>query len=357
MNGRRVAGHSSRPEDRSTGPSSDAGSPRRWWNSVTKSILALGAVASAIGAILSLRPSPDPEDSGSFKSIGVTRMSISEYQDRSTPLRPAAFGNTRQGDSQERRSTQLTVEIAGSSDSVRPTPTADAPDSGRSSPPPSGETVSPAEPSGPTETDDGGTTPEPSEREHSETVPPSDSSQPSTPVGKRLPLYVGEVTHEVQKLAPPWLCIGCIPGKPVKAAMRSLIAQDPVDPNGEVVEPGVAAERILTVLKQTRTIGGRPGGKAEPVGLRISVNLEVVGLRGEPLFLSWSVLQRSGNTALPKAWRSTNLGYRLQATSDKDSGNVDFWVPMPKARGQYFVSIDLSTKGSRLAAAESPDFG
>jgi len=93
------------------------------------------------------------------------------------------------------------------------------------------------------------------------------------------------------------------------------------------------------------------------VGLRISVNLEVVGLRGEPLILSWSVLQRSGDTALPKAWRSTNLGYRLQATSDKDSGNVDFWVPMPKARGQYYVGVVLSTNEARLAEAESPDFG
>lgn len=353
MNGRRVAGHSGRPEDRSARPSSDMHAPRRWWNSITKSILALGAVASAIGAILSLRPSPDPEDSGSFKSVAVTRMPISEYRERSTPLRPAAFGNPRQGDGQERKSTLLTVEIAGSSDS----PTADAPDSERSSPPPSGETAIPTDPSEPTGTDDGTTTPEPSESEHSEPVPPSDSPQPSTSAGKMSALDVGEVTHEVEKQAPAWLCLPCVPGTSIRHAMTSLIALDPVDPNGEVVEPAVAAERILTVLKQTRTIGGRPGGKAEPLGLRVSVNLEVAGLRGEPLLLSWSVLQRSGNTALPKAWRSTNLGYRLQATSDRDTGNVDFWVPMPKARGQYYVGVVLSTNETRLAEAESPTFG
>ncbi len=89
----------------------------------------------------------------------------------------------------------------------------------------------------------------------------------------------------------------------------------------------------------------------------MSVNLEVIGLRGQPLLLAWSLFQRSGKVPLPKEWRTTNAGYRLQATSEHDTGNVDFWIPLPKAPGLYYVSVTLATNGVRLTSAESQDFG
>jgi hypothetical protein len=129
-------------------------------------------------------------------------------------------------------------------------------------------------------------------------------------------------------------------------------------PDDKVADPAVIADRIVAVLKQTRTIAGQPRGKVEPVGVRVSVNMEVIGLRGQPLLLSWTVLQRSGNVPLPKEWRANNAGYVLQATSEHDTGNVDFWVPLPKAPGLYYISLTLTTKnGIRLTSVESQDFG
>jgi hypothetical protein len=119
----------------------------------------------------------------------------------------------------------------------------------------------------------------------------------------------------------------------------------------------VVADQIVALLRHGRTIGRRPGGKVEPLGVLVTSNVEVVGLRDRQLRLSWSVLERSGATPLPEVWHSRTIEYLLNATSDRDTGTMDFWVPMPKAPGQYFVRLTLSTDGALLTSADSPDFG
>src|SRR5829696_2535814 len=57
-------------------------SPRWWWNNVTKAILALGALASAIGAIISLWPDPPPIHKADVEVISLAPMPITEYQQR-----------------------------------------------------------------------------------------------------------------------------------------------------------------------------------------------------------------------------------------------------------------------------------
>jgi len=96
----------------------------------------------------------------------------------------------------------------------------------------------------------------------------------------------------------------------------------------------------------------------EPLGVRVSADLRLEGLRGEQLRLSWSVLQRSGKTPLPAAWLKTNYGYIIEPVSDSDTVNVDFWVPRPKARGKYLISVTVIDEGNRrIAADESRVFG
>jgi hypothetical protein len=133
--------------------------------------------------------------------------------------------------------------------------------------------------------------------------------------------------------------------------------EETADPQGHAVTPAVAAEQIVAVLKQTRTVSRRADDMVEPLGMRVGVNVEVFGLRGQKLLLSWSVLQRSGCVPLPDPWLSSNVGYRLQPSSDRDMGHYEFWIPVPKASGQYFVSLILTTNGKALTAAESKDFG
>src|SRR3954468_18493970 len=91
MSAKHVAGHSIKSNHRSS-RNSDPRSPRWWWNSLTKTVLGLGALASAIGAIMALWPSPDAADSASLTAVGLARMPISEYKERSVSLHPDGGG-------------------------------------------------------------------------------------------------------------------------------------------------------------------------------------------------------------------------------------------------------------------------
>jgi hypothetical protein len=50
------------------------------------------------------------------------------------------------------------------------------------------------------------------------------------------------------------------------------------------------------------------------------------------------------------------LAYRMEATSDHDTASVDFWIPLPKSRGPYFVRSRLAVGDSTLATTDSPSF-
>src|SRR5437867_784933 len=93
-------------------------------------------------------------------------------------------------------------------------------------------------------------------------------------------------------------------------------------PNGEPVDSQVAVERIVKIFKETRTSPSTTGQR-EPVGVVVTVDLELTGLRGRPVLLSWSMWQHSGATRLHAEWLNTNLAYRIEATSDHETASLD----------------------------------
>jgi hypothetical protein len=125
-----------------------------------------------------------------------------------------------------------------------------------------------------------------------------------------------------------------------------------VNADGKPAPPEVAVERVLKVLDDARIAGG---GK-EPIGAVVSVDLALVGLRGKPVMLSWSMWQPVGGTRLHGKWLNNNLAYQLQATTERDSTTVDLWVPLPLAAGPYFIRAELGTQASLLAAKDSEPF-
>lgn len=149
-----------------------------------------------------------------------------------------------------------------------------------------------------------------------------------------------------------------------------FIAPMSVDTEGNPVAPAVAAERVVELLRDARSTGGekpegekpegeKPGGekpKGEPLGVVVSADLELAGLRGEPVLLSWSMWQQGGKKRLYGNWLNSNLAYRLKATTDRDTTTLDLWVPLPKSRGPYFIRVSLTAAGSVLASADSPPF-
>jgi hypothetical protein len=156
-----------------------------------------------------------------------------------------------------------------------------------------------------------------------------------------------------------------------------VVWQTPVNGYGNPVPPAVASEDIIGILGQTQTVsaaassqGGSPGGqggtqgskggtqgsKRVPVGELVSVNLELVGLQGQPVLMSWSIFQEGSHTNLYGKWLSDFAAYRLEATTNDDTGTLEMWIPLPKLNGPFFIHLSLTTDGVGLASANSGPF-
>jgi hypothetical protein len=123
--------------------------------------------------------------------------------------------------------------------------------------------------------------------------------------------------------------------------------------NGEVVTPAAAAERLVELLADTRTSSGPSAGKANLLGELVSVNFELSGLRGKPVYLKWYIFQKGSQGHLFGKWVDDFVAYRLEATTDDDTGTLQMWIPLPKVPGPYFLDFSLTTGGASLASADS----
>ena len=85
--------------------------------------------------------------------------------------------------------------------------------------------------------------------------------------------------------------------------------------------------------------------------------MELEGLKGQPVFLSWEIFQTGSQTNLYGKWLSGFAAYRLQATTEDDTGSLDVWIPLPEAPGPYFIRLSLASDGARLASMDSSPFG
>jgi hypothetical protein len=117
----------------------------------------------------------------------------------------------------------------------------------------------------------------------------------------------------------------------------------------------IADERV-TELKNMRTTKPKGSKKRYVIGVVVSANIEISGLRGKPVMLSWSMWQTGGSERLYGAWLNERLAYRLEATTDHDTAALDFWIPLPKARGPYVVRAQLTLNDTTLVAADTQPF-
>jgi hypothetical protein len=99
-----------------------------------------------------------------------------------------------------------------------------------------------------------------------------------------------------------------------------------------------------------------PSVQKDPLGELVSVNLELVGLRGQPVLLSWSIFQEDGHTNLFGTWLRDFVAYRLEATTNDDTATLEMWIPLPKLPGPYFIHLSLTTDGAGLTSVNSAIF-
>jgi hypothetical protein len=167
-----------------------------------------------------------------------------------------------------------------------------------------------------------------------------------------------------------------------------LVVGTAVNQQGNPVPPAAAAKSILAILGQTQTVSigpgtqggtpgsqsgapsspgtqggtpgsqsGAPGSKQVPLGELISVNLELAGLQGQPVLMSWSIFQEGSHTNLFGKWLNDFAAYRLESTTNDDTGTLEMWIPLPKLKGPFFIHLSLTTAdGVGLASADSGPF-
>ena len=71
----------------------------------------------------------------------------------------------------------------------------------------------------------------------------------------------------------------------------------------------------------------------------------------------WSIFQEGGHTSLFGKWANNFVAYRLEATTNDDTGTAEMWIPLPKLPGPFFIRLILITDGANLASTDSNPFG
>jgi hypothetical protein len=279
-------------------------------------VLSMGALAGAITAIISLRPTPDPEDSAAFTSeiLVSAPLTLGEYTRSVTPA-PRGF---------------------------RPLPTS-TPTSATA---PTSTTPSFTDTRGPIS---------------STTLSTSTSVTPLSPTTDQEPAVTMDRIQVPPSVDPVKLCTAtsdalsragdeisvpkeCVP------AIKWIAAGSSVTPQGKPVSPAEAAAKVVQVLKNARL------KKKEPVGVLVTANIELAGLRGKEVMVSWSMRQATGGKPVHADWMNENLVYRIVPGTARDTTSVDLWVPLPKATSSYVIAAGLTTGGSKLASAQSSPF-
>jgi hypothetical protein len=327
---------------------------RRWWALVSGAILALGALASAVTAILGLvRAEPDLVDRAEITFIDlIPSVPLSQYEQR------MGGGPRSLGEGSDLALAAYVGQLATTgrpADSTTTTPSEGPEESPTGSPP-----ESPASPTEPT-SESPSESPEESPTESPTDSPTESPSEPSDGLVTEPPFAFPlgsfryrDVVAEVRELAPQ-LELPRNPDGETLTYLFNLTTTD-VDAEGEPLPPAEAARRLVRVFGETRAVR-TPQGRLDPLGVVVFANVELEGLRGREVGVFWEVWSRDGGTQLYDRWLDQVPVSRITAQKDTDAGSLRFWVPMPKEPGEYVVNVILREGESTLVTRPSGPFG
>ena len=130
-----------------------------------------------------------------------------------------------------------------------------------------------------------------------------------------------------------------------------VLPADPfaADQNGHALPVQEAARNLADRLEQVRSLPNQ--GKRDALGVRVSVDLELQGLRGVDLYLYWRLLP-AGSNPVPENLAVATPACMITAGTDRDFASVSDWVPLPEDPGPYKVEL-LVTDGTDAAPLDS----
>jgi len=319
--------------------------------------LGVGAAAGAFVAIINavdeskdiVTPDPDVQDQVTITSVEPAGMTtLSQFVDGRRPVAQTLEPVT---DTTDQAGAGGVVPIRVVVDPGVPV------ESRRAPTPSSGPSPGPDRTPGPTPGPTAGLapTPEPtSGRTSSPTPGPSvTSTAPSPAVPTSDPLEViamivsqdpqvdgfGMTRDEIEAVAPHHV------------ASIDVSAVDPDASPGagaSPLSPGQVADELTDSLRQVRSSG--TGSEHEWHGHRVSVDMTVEGMPGESMLLLWSL----DGTEQAAHWSAERLAYSLLATSDRDRGSLDIWVPELEGSPDYVINVRIVQDGDVLASETEP---
>lgn len=343
-----------------------------WWDRWHAWILTAGALAGAVAAILGLpsvigdlRPDPDPADRASIRMFVTAPVRLSEHKTRiseSLPVDrlsrvahgaveapPVALGPVR------------LVAVGGSSEGPEVTTTGSEPvtDPGtgvQSEPVPEEQPTSPQQPvpgEKPTSPQESVTTPEPSA---TEAPLPGATGRVQVEFYSRTEFARSAATRFLEKTG--WgdrrPTEGC-EEEPCSTIM-TLASQMPVNPEGSESSAEDVADRLAAFFANVRSANPRRSDRPttpEPLGASVNANIELVGLSGEEVDLSWSIFRQGDGVPLFGRWLEDIPVYRLRPGTDDDTTSIPLWVPLPAEPGPYTIRLTVSLDDVPLASEGS----
>lgn len=115
---------------------------------------------------------------------------------------------------------------------------------------------------------------------------------------------------------------------------------DPNDPGSGPLSAEEVAERLAEALGHIETV--HDGGLLDPLGWAVVVNVSLEGYDGVPLLLTWSL----DGVDVPSTWAATNVAYRVIATTPRDSGSAEIWIPDLKEPDAYNLNVSLALESA-----------
>jgi hypothetical protein len=115
----------------------------------------------------------------------------------------------------------------------------------------------------------------------------------------------------------------------------------------------VAATQLLRVFRATRTQPVAASGKTEPVGAAVNFNLTLDNLKGRTVIVRWSMYELGAGSPLPHDWLVNRRIYRERVDRSSQTVSRQFWVPLPRRKGPYFVRLTAWNGDNRLDYQDS----
>jgi hypothetical protein len=275
-----------------------------WASRTFRGILALGALAAAIGSILALKPRPSPEPNVRFNEVALDHLPMRAYQ--------ARVAHEQGGG----RSAGVIVLAAAGLGAVAQADT------------PLGDAVY--------------------NKQMPLPLPPGRSvDQYATDAQKIVRLAEKELD------GPPLSnCDHKTAG--VCDAVAFLCSIAAVDPEGRRITREAAARRLVAMFRSARQAEYGDPRTRDRAGVMVTVRLRIVNEQGRQVAIHWSVYDEEQRLDL--LWTTTHQSLLITPQDANDSILATLWLPLPKRRGRYHVRLDAYVGGTLVAFGQTDEF-